>query len=542
MPTVNYQNQDELKSAVDNAGAGVSTATGGTTSNELTDEEKNEQSVSIGAGHVYPGERGEYILDGNADELDSLSNTVSNIFDDQSNLTDTSLVEKVMTDNLSGIEGLPYQFLPSVDRRSVGEVGRKYAEKIFSRLPLLFLVPCKQVFMADASADDKNIITSVLTGADSSALNMLSSSGRYYGVEYDYSTYYRYLNAMLSAVSSFLGIYNTEININGKRQKLGTVAWQNELNDSFKTFFSAQENIVFYLDGLTQVSESFSNNTTESQIASSINGYSDTTNEIRFLFGQKGSLVGTLIDSVTDLTSSISSALSGVTGKLGGGIVGSLAESGVNTILNGGKIIFPEIWQDSQYDRSYSLDIKLRSPDNDSLSIFLNILKPYCRILCLALPRLMESSDGEINPNGYRSPFLVKAYCKGLFNVDMGIISSLSVTKGAECCWNDDGLPTQIDISIDIKDLYSSLAMSGFGTQKNGIFDLGGISSIVNNTAYMDFLANMAGLNICQMEWGRKAKLYYYLSKTSIKQTPARVFTRFDQMISTLAGKLYRSI
>ena len=212
------------------------------------------------------------------------------------------------------------------------------------------------------------------------------------------------------------------------------------------------------MDGLSQVSEQYSNDTTESSLASQINGFADTANEIKFLFGEKGGMIGSLYDSASEVTASITSSLSNVIGKLGGGIVESLADKGVNTILNGGKIIFPKIWSDSSAERSYSIDIKLRSPDHDSTSIFLNVLKPYCRILALTLPQLMDD-----NPNGYKSPFLVKGSCKGMFNIDMGMITSMSVTKGAECCWNDDGLPTQIDINITIEDLYSSLAMSGFG-------------------------------------------------------------------------------
>ena len=50
-------------------------------------------------------------------------------------------VSKIMTTKTNGIEALPYQFMKTVDRRVTGTsgagVGRKYAEKIFSRLPLL---------------------------------------------------------------------------------------------------------------------------------------------------------------------------------------------------------------------------------------------------------------------------------------------------------------------------------------------------------------------------------------------------------------------
>ena len=94
-----------------------------------------------------------------------------------------------------------------------------------------------------------------------------------------------------------------------------------------------------------------------------------------------------------------------------------------------------------------------------------------------------------------------------MFNIDMGMITSLSVSKGAESQWNDDGLPTQIDITLQIDDLYSVLAMSGF--EPVGLFHplraSNQLTRIVNNTAYMDFLANMAGLNICQEEIDRKS-------------------------------------
>ena len=435
-------------------------------------------------------------------------------------------VKGMLINKMSGIEALPYQFLDTVDRRISGtEMGRKYSEKIISRIPLLFITPCKPLFMEDFNNDERRTVADFLLSGDGNPSELVIGSGRYYSVDFDYTTYYNYLNCMLSAVASFLGIYSETISINGRPpEKIGRINWKNELNDSFKTFFGASENVVFYLDGMTSITESYTNETTVSSLASQVNGFSEMTNEIKFLFGERG-LAYNLLEGASEVTSSISSSLSGIIGNLGGGIVQSLADKGVNTILNGGKIVFPEIWNDSRADKSYTLSIKLRSPDHDSLSIFLNVLKPYCRILALTLPRMMTD-----NPNGYNSPFLVKAYSKGLFNIDMGIISSLNVTKGAECCWNDDGLPTQIDIDLDIKDLYSSLAMSGFE---------GSTGSVVTNTSYIDFLANMAGLNVGQSGITRSAELWNHLQLTRISQLPSRAFGRFEQSISKLIGNLY---
>ena len=55
----------------------------------------------------------------------------------------------------------------------------------------------------------------------------------------------------------------------------------------------------------------------------------------------------------------------------------------------------------------------------------------------------------------------------------------------------------------------------------------------------MDFLANMAGLNIGQMEIGRRIKMYYYLTKTNVATIPSKLYTRFDQAISRVMGNLY---
>ena len=152
--------------------------------------------------------------------------------------------------------------------------------------------------------------------------------------------------------------------------------------------------------------------------------------------------------------------------------------------------------------------------------------------------------------NGYSSPFLVRAYSKGMFNVDMGIISSMSVTKGAECQWSDDGVPTQIDISIQIDDLYSNLFMSSVrdlaGTFLGRISPINSgenlVDMLVQNTSYMDFLANMSGLNIGQMEIGRRITMYYYLSKMDTVTTGSSLFRVFDQGVSRIINNVYKTI
>lgn len=434
----------------------------------------------------------------------------------------------VLKTNLNGIFGIPYQFMESVDQRIDGtEIGAKYAEKIVARMPLLFITPCRQVFMKGFDGTSKEIALGALLDGNSEMMNSITSVGKYYTTEFAYSEYYNYVNTMATQLSCFAGIGNEQVNINGSRKKIKNINWQDAKNSSFKNYFAADEAIVFYLDGLTSMSESFSNATTESSLASTINGFSDQANELKFLIG-KDSALSNLMEGATSITDSIGSALSGTLSSLTGGMLGDLAKTGVSTVLTGGKIIFPKIWQDSSFSRSYSFDVKLRSPDHDSMSIFMNVLIPYIHLLGAVLPVGIDD-----NPNGYTSPFLVKAYCKGMFNIDMGIITDLSVTRGAECQWNDDGLPTQIDVSITIEDLYSSLFMSD--EKKSNL-------AVIKNTAMMDFLSNMAGLNVADTEIGRRTKMLAYLTTSDLTRTPSNIWNKFDTKISNLMSGLYRNL
>ena len=97
-------------------------------------------------------------------------------------------------------------------------------------------------------------------------------------------------------------------------------------------------------------------------------------------------------------------------------------------------------------------------------------------LLCFTIPK-------RLGDNGIQSPFLVRAYYKGFFNVNMGIITSLSISKGDKCKWNLQGLPTDIDVSFTIKDLYQSLSI------ESG-------SNFKKNTDQLDYIANLCGINV----------------------------------------------
>ena len=118
-------------------------------------------------------------------------------------------------------------------------------------------------------------------------------------------------------------------------------------------------------------------------------------------------------------------------------------------------------------------------------------------MLALVLPR--KSID-----QSYFSPFLVRAFCQSMFNVDMGIVTDLSVTKGSEGEWTNDGLPTVAEISFSITDMYDGMYMS---TAQSSL-DM----NIMNNVAELDYIANSCGINIHDQDISRTITYYKKLN------------------------------
>lgn len=428
--------------------------------------------------------------------------------------------------NLRGILGMPHQFLPLTDPRinstgNIGEddmFGRVYAERIIKHIPLLLMTPGVPQFMASYNKNQREGIIGALMGliTDNDALNDLfdGKQGKYYSLKYMYTEYFYYVNAMLRSAAYFLGIDSETID----DKKLGTLNWlyqsatglgsdifnSNALDKFLGPYTGA---IAFYADAGTSVDESISNSTTESSLASLFDGLSDKGREINFIVGSATGEIGLNFDmltgegydntiqsltaTVTDLFGGQQNALSRIIGKAG-------------TLLAGGKLIFPELWSDSSFSRSYSCNMKLVASSGSKLSVYLDILVPIYHLLGFTVPR--ESATAQ---QAFISPFLVRAYYKGLFNVDMGLITNLSITKGEEGEWTVDGIPTVANVSFDIKDLYDDLYISK-QTKEDGFH------SIMSNIQELDYIANSCGINVNDQEVMRTLKMYAMLTISGV--------------------------
>lgn len=423
---------------------------------------------------------------------------------DESNSTPYGGIETAgyFIKDVRGIHGMPYQFMESVDTRadSSYKFGRKYAEKIITKMPLLLITPGKPRFMKDFNDESKrNIVNYAKRNGIDATMNSLlgeSEQGKLYSFETCYKDYYSFVNPMCQRMARYLGIHEKRIDSNSK--VFGSYEWENYTNTAFRNFISSKENIAFYIDSDTQISESFSNSTGESMLTQGFaDNLSNIGRELQFLMGAGAGIEFDALDS-DDVLENFEKWSNKYASFLPGRLISNLKQ-GFKSVVNGGKMIFPEIWNDSSFSRSYRVSIKLRTPDADVLSWYMNIGVPMLHLICLVAPH-------QLGANGFQSPFLVRGWYKGFFNCDMGIITDMDISKGDKGKWTLDGLPTEVDISFTMKDLYQILTIT---SDKK-------ISDLLANTALLDYIANMCGINVSKPDLERAIDLAYMTVKNRV--------------------------
>jgi hypothetical protein len=179
--------------------------------------------------------------------------------------------------------------------------------------------------------------------------------------------------------------------------------------------------------------------------------------------------------------------------------VGRLVQTAATT-ASGAKVVLPQIWNDSKFDRSYNVSFRFMSPYGDDRSVFVNVILPFLFILACALP----TQDG---PSGMKFPFLLQMDCPGYFSCPMGVISNLSFTKGgSDALFNRSGLPLIIEGTFSVMDLYSSLSLP--------IND----SQFVTNLGTAAFINNLVGASLYQaIDTGIKDNLQNYVKGGLLK-------------------------
>lgn len=474
------------------------------------------------------------------DQLASLGTTIISAYTSMKDLT----VEDART-----VFGMPYQFMPIVDPRTekgeetsaFNKFGRKYQEKIISRAPILYMQAGLPIFLKGYSDKAKAGMLEALAGQfenlENGTLKKIigDQNSQYYSFDERTSQYFKAVNTACIALAHLLEIDAVQIPTIGEEndedtmgdvistflnpKSLGKINWALRTKHSLGWYKGA---VAFYINSDTQIQESFTNTTRQSELAGKINSLGDRAAEAAFLMG---GIAGALDDRGYSPVAQLAGFQQTWNDEAGygsaPGILGSIGQN-IEHFIAGGKMIFPEIWHDSQFGRSYNINIKLDSPDTDRVSIYLNILVPLAHILGFVLPRYAGN-------NMYVNPYLVRCFYKSAFHIDMGIITSCNVTKGDAGSWNNDGLPCHVNVDLTIKDLYSSLAQaSGDGS-----------NTLISNAAQLEYLANLAGVNILPISFSRAIELWWALN--GVNRMKQNLVGGFTDMVQSLY-KTYHNI
>lgn len=430
---------------------------------------------------------------------------------------------------VDGVYGMPYQFMDSVDPKLPGsDYGEVFTDVVISRMPLLLLSPGKPMFMQDYTAKQKqDVLQYIKDGLHNTIDDLLDNKepGKYYSFGYNYQEFYQYVNPMCQSAAQFLGIGSKLLD----GTELQHYKWQNYTNSALRNFVSSNESLAFYIESPNQVSESFSNNVGESSLASKVNEMSDLSREVQFLLGGLSGMDFSKFQANVDATKSDLNAFAAkyLNGSSAGNLIKNLVDTGLTTVVTGGKMIFPEIWKDSTYSNDYDVTVKLRTPDCDLMSWYMNICVPMMMLVCLVAPQSMGQ-------NAYKSPFLIKGFYKGLFNCQMGIITNMSISKGDKGSWTLGGLPTQVDVSFTIKDLYNTLTLS---KTSDGLMSM----DFVKNTYLVDWIANNCGININKPDILRRIDLWMnMMSNNAYNKVTFDGFMGIKQDLTNLVNGFFK--
>ena len=266
---------------------------------------------------------------------------------------------------------------------------------------------------------------------------------------------------------------------------------------AFKEYFDAEfrqgsQFASFKVDHTGPVNEAFGNATVESKISQDLNGISSQVRDARFAFADGNILpgIGGMVEGVLGAAKDV------VTGALDGATFGFTEV--ISGLAGSGFIDIPKHWQSSSATLSRtSYTIKLRSPYGNPISQAMDIYIPLFMLMAGTLPLATGKQS-------YTSPFLCQLFDRGRQQVQLGIIESLTISRGVTNQGFDlKGNALGIDVTLTIADLSSIMHMPVSG---GGLFGID--STIDEDNLLMDYMAVLAGQDIySQIYPMAKAKL-----------------------------------
>jgi hypothetical protein len=199
------------------------------------------------------------------------------------------------------------------------------------------------------------------------------------------------------------------------------------------------EHIVLYVEYMGSATNTFSNSTKDIPLKSMVNSIGGSAKDVRFNLSG-GNVSGTVLDDIA------ASAKDLVAGSLSGLSVG--VSDLIFGLLNGSYVRFPKMWDDSTATLTdHTFKIKLGGPYGNKVSKFLDMDV----VLSLLLGGTLPQSAGH---GSYTSPYLCTAYVRGIVDIQLGMITNLSVTTGGgNLGYAKDGSAMSYEVTFTITDM-----------------------------------------------------------------------------------------
>jgi hypothetical protein len=272
----------------------------------------------------------------------------------------------------------------------------------------------------------------------------------------------------------------------GNLQSLGTF-FESELDEG-SAF------VTFRVNATGPVTDSFQSQAADSELANKINSMSSQSRSTRFDIESGdisdntiGKLAGHALQGVQDIVS---------------GLADGFGLSGLAALGGSAFVDIPKHWQSSSGQLSRSTyTMNLISPYGNPISQLLNLYIPVAMLLAGTLPLATGAQS-------YTSPFICELYDRGRCQIRLGIIDSLSITRGtSNLAFDADGNAMAIDVSFTVLDLsnlvylpitqgLTSAASSFLGALGMGVGGVSGAIDAVVSTAEGTATAASAGAQV----------------------------------------------
>lgn len=199
------------------------------------------------------------------------------------------------------------------------------------------------------------------------------------------------------------------------------------------------QTVSFQVEYIKNPTDSFSNSTKEIPLKEMFNSTASSLRDFRFSvadFDIAGGVIAGLSSRIKDVSAG---ALDSVT----------IGLSGFANALSGSAFMeFPLMWDDSETTiAQHDFKVRLGGPYGNPISLLLDQDIPLSYLLAGALPK-------ETGRSSYTSPYLCSAFMRGKVNIDLGMITSITITRGVSHLHaNNQSAPLDLDVTFTVSDL-----------------------------------------------------------------------------------------